>query len=204
MDARKKDHMISDRLAALFQRYTAPENLRQVPQAQADEFADIVRQVAERAPADDGTDLELWLGELTEHLVISRRTRQWPTVPEMIDAASNVNEQRHKEGRQMAVLNTAVAAMTPRDMTAAVTAKHIQAGRSIPEPHIYGQVADDMIRLGLITKADLKRYRQYAYQIRKRTYGEDHADRWVAQQQGVTADVELARTETAADRADFE
>ena len=191
MDARKKDRIVEVSLTALFQRWTAPDNLRRNSQAMADEFRDIITQVAERGPDDDGDEMELWMGELTEHLVISRRTRVWPTVKDMIDAAAWVNDQRHDQRRvavdvRMAETTLGVSA---REKLAAEVAKQIKLGATISEFHIYGQVADDMVKHEFVTLADLAPYRKSAYMKRKLLHGEGGAEwaaRWVAEQEAKT------------------
>jgi len=143
------DHdLVTARFNDWLERYAAPTHLRDKPEAAQREANALLVAALRHTPETRATD---WIAALCAELDRSATTRCWPTVREIEAAAGKAH-----------------LALGPREPVqsdwrlddAAITAKRIRNGEPFAENHLHGRIADEMLRRGLITSAELAELRQ--------------------------------------------
>ncbi len=79
-----RDDDLNDRLSSYLDRRSPPQRIAKNPAAMAAEFRDLLAVVLRQAP---GRDIEAWWDGMERHLAENAKTRAWPTVAEIVDAA---------------------------------------------------------------------------------------------------------------------
>jgi hypothetical protein len=140
--------IVSRAFNAWLERYAPPVHLRdkaEAAQREADALlAAALRHMPER-------EVEAWVTALCDALDRSATTRCWPTVREVEAAAGKAH---------VALGPVREAPADWRLDDAAITARRIRNGEPFAAAHLRGAVADEMLRRGLISRAELTALRE--------------------------------------------
>ena len=140
--------LITTRFNDWLERYAAPAHLRDKPEAAQREANALLAAALQHAPETRAAD---WIAALCAELDRTATTRCWPTVREIETAAGKAH-----------------LAPGPREQVtgdwslddAAITARRIRNREPFAENHLHGRIADEMLRRGLITSAELAELRR--------------------------------------------
>ena len=143
------DHeLVTSRFNDWLERYAAPTHLRDKPEAAQREANTLLTAVLRHAPETRAAD---WISALCAELDRTATTRCWPTVREIESAASKAH---------LALGQREPVQSDWRIDDAAITARRIRNREPFAESHLHGRIADEMLRRGLITSAELAELRR--------------------------------------------
>ena len=140
--------LLTTRFNEWLERYAPPAHLRDRPEAAQREANALLAAVLRHAPESRVAE---WIEALCTELDRAASSRCWPTVREVEAAAGKAH-----------------LAPGPREPVAgdwslddaAITAKRIRNREPFAENHLHGRIADEMLRRGLITSAELAELRR--------------------------------------------
>jgi len=143
------DHdLVTARFNDWLERYAAPTHLRDKPEAAQREANALLAAALRHAPESRVAD---WIAALCAELDRSATTRCWPTVREIETAAGKAH---------LALGPREQVASDWRLDAAAITARRIRNREPFAAGHLHGRIADEMLRRGLITSAELAELRR--------------------------------------------
>lgn len=160
---------VANRLRGFLDRRTMPRLFEGKPAAIKAEVDALTAAVARYAPQGDA--LREWWPGFEARLAEANQTRVWPSEGEVKAAAI--------AGRAPAV--AAQLQSTPDEMALEIAAKRIAAGEAVGDGFLYGRQALDLERRGMVSPADLRKYRSALYFTLKETYVEAIARRMEAE-----------------------
>ena len=129
-------------------RYQPPAHIRGKPDILQAEADALLKAIIRHAPSANPS---AWLEQLLAELDRTATSRTWPTVREIETAAGKAH---------LALGPRELVASDWRLDDAAITAKRIRNGEPFAENHLHGRIADEMLRRGLITSAELAELRR--------------------------------------------
>lgn len=161
MDYQQRMRVLIEQLNGFLRQYERPRSFDD--EAALAEIRAIAEEMNSLLPS--GLGIEAFNAAVTDALRSVRRSqtsRAWPTVAHFVAAA-------RKSGQQAAA--SAPSAGEGLD-TFNVNAGRIKRGEAVGEGWIYGTLAAQLLRRGLVTDDDLAPYRSGAFFMAKRVYGE--------------------------------
>ena len=141
----------------LLARLNAPRAVQGNTDAMKTEAQFLVDRVIKLAPSRQYTD---WFVDFEEALLTNLESRTWPTAKEISKAAKDIAPKR-PEIRD----DTQPKGYEPNDLK--INAKRIQNKEEVGENYIYGAMADQMVRTGLVTQEQLQPYREYLNNMKR-------------------------------------
>lgn len=151
---------LSSKLTEYLDRRTMPRGL-QSAEAQKKETQALIHCLVRYAPRQEFGE---WWGKLEVTLDEAAETRAWPTVAEIRKAAMVIRGPGSKHVAEVGDIDPL-----------AIIAERINAGDLVGDGYLYGRLAVDLQRRGLVTVDTLRKYRSALYFRLKNTYGEDRA-----------------------------
>jgi len=141
----------------LLARLNAPRAVQGNTDAMKTEAQFLVDRVIKLAPSRQYTD---WFVDFEEALLTNLESRTWPTAKEISKAAKDIAPKR-PEIRD----DTQPKGYEPNELK--INAKRIQNKEEVGENYIYGAMADQMVRTGLVTQEQLQPYREYLNNMKR-------------------------------------
>ena len=141
--------LVTARFNDWLERYAPPTHLRDKPEAAQREANALLAAALRHAPGAHERD---WIDALSAELDRTSATRCWPTVREVETAAVKAH---------LALGVREPARSEWRLDVAAITARRIRNQETFAVTHLNGPVADEMVRRGLLTSAELADLRSY-------------------------------------------
>ena len=101
-----------------------------------------------------------WFGDFEEALLGNLETRTWPTAKQIGQAAKEIAPKR-PEFRD----DTQQKGYEPDELK--INAKRIQNREDVGENYIFGTMANQMVRLGLVSEDQLQPYKEYLNNMKR-------------------------------------
>jgi hypothetical protein len=164
MEYRDRVTLINRELVNLLSIYAAPKHLDTTAK-QADAISRLAESINKRFPSKTTEDHIVGTFERAGHsLSGSHKTNSWPTSPEITKAVV--------AGMGKEVKDT----MSTRKMDAdEINAARIKRGDYVGEPYVAGRLCAQLVKKGLVTREDIKPYREAFYAQMKEMYGTEKA-----------------------------
>ena len=143
----------------LLARLNAPRAVVGNEDATKDEALFIIKKVQNLAPTKDYTE---WFEAFKEELLNNLETRSWPTGKHMSNAARAIAPKRPQFRDD--------TAEKYRPDPLKINANRIKNKEDVGDNYITGTMADQMLRLGLISEDDLIPYKKYLKNARDELY----------------------------------
>lgn len=147
-----RDEQIQELTLKLLSRLNPPRALTGQAQAIKDEATFLSKCISKVAPSYNLTD---WFGEFEEAVLGNLETRTWPTAKELSKAAQQIRKAKPVFANQSSESEWLLNPVT-------INAKRIQGGHPVCETWLSGKRAQSMLATGMITDADLNRYKKAA------------------------------------------
>ena len=141
----------------LLARLNAPRAVQGNTDALKTEAQFLVDRVIKLAPSRQYTD---WFVDFEEALLTNLESRTWPTAKEISKAAKDIAPKR-PEIRD----DTQPKGYEPNELK--INAKRIHNKEDVGENYIFGTMADQMVRTGLVTQEQLQPYRDYLNNMKR-------------------------------------
>lgn len=158
---------LTEKLTAYLDRRSIPRNLADRPDARNAELSALVHTLVRYAPRQEYGE---WWAKIEVILAENADTRAWPTQSEIKSAAgklSGSNTKHIADGSEIDPLE--------------VIAGRMNAGELVGDGYIYGKLAVDLVRRGLVSNDRMRQYRSALYFSSKKIYGEGEARRLEAE-----------------------
>lgn len=163
MDYSTRITLIAEELTNLLSIYNAPKHL-DTTEKQADAIKRAAESINQAFPTDTTEDHIRGSFERAQVKIHSNKTTNtWPSSKELVAAV------RTGMGKDIKVTETIVFD------TYKINAKRIQSGEPVGESWLSGRLAAELIKRDLITRQDLKSYRNAYSRELKGMYGEEYA-----------------------------
>tara|TARA_B100000035_G_scaffold253271_1_gene222640 strand:- start:184 stop:657 length:474 start_codon:yes stop_codon:yes gene_type:complete len=141
----------------LLARLNAPRAVQGNTDALKTEAQFLVDRVIKLAPSRQYTD---WFVDFEEALLTNLESRTWPTAKEISKAAKDIAPKR-PEIRD----DTQPKGYEPDELK--INAKRIHNKEEVGENYIFGTMAEQMVRKGLVTQEQLQPYREYLNNMKR-------------------------------------
>jgi len=141
----------------LLARLNAPRAVQGNTDALKTEAQFLVDKVIKLAPTRQYTE---WFSDFEEALLGNLETRTWPTAKQIGQAAKEIAPKR-PEFRD----DTQQKGYQPDELK--INAKRIQNREDVGENYILGTMADQMVRLGLVSEDQLQPYKEYLNNMKR-------------------------------------
>lgn len=151
---------ISNIFRRWLERFTPPQGIKSNPRAMQDEAESLFRILLRSAPREAYSD---WVANVLSIAETAMKTRAWPTAHELGSACTGAMKHRQSSSE-----HTVFDPMI-------INANRIHAGDPVGDDCLYGRNAIDLVSRGLVSEADLDRYRSGMFFSARRTYGEAEA-----------------------------
>ena len=141
----------------LLARLNAPRAVQGNTDAMKTEAQFLVDRVIKLAPSRQYTD---WFVDFEEALLGNLETRTWPTAKEISKAAKYIAPKRPE-----IIDYTQQEKYQPDELK--INADRINRREKVGENYIFGTMADQMVRTGLVTQEQLQPYREYLNNMKR-------------------------------------
>ena len=141
----------------LLARLNAPRAVQGNTDAMKTEAQFLVDRVIKLAPSRQYTD---WFTDFEEALLGNLETRTWPTAKEISKAAKDIAPKRPE-----IIDYTQQEKYQPDELK--INANRIISGQQVGEHYIFGTMAEQMVRKGLVTQEQLQPYREYLNNMKR-------------------------------------
>lgn len=176
MDYSKRMAVIAEELTNLLSIYNAPKHLDTTAK-QADAIKRAAESINQAFPTDTTEEHLRGSFERAQVKIHSNKTTNaWPSSKELVAAV------RSGMGKETKVSETVVF------NTYQINANRILSGEPVGESWISGRLAAELIKRNLVSKDDLRPYRNSYYQSLKGMYGEEYAKNYFTEADTIFTD----------------
>ena len=141
---------LKEKMLNLLGRLNAPRAVQGNNESMKNEAEFLCDKIIKLAPSKAYTD---WFKDFEETLLSNLETRTWPTAKEISKAAKEISPKR-QEFKELPPEK-----YQPNDLK--INANRINNGEPVAESYIMGQLADQMVRAGLVAEKQLEPYKEY-------------------------------------------
>ena len=141
----------------LLARLNAPRAVQGNTDALKTEAQFLVDKVIKLAPSRQYTE---WFSDFEEALLGNLETRTWPTAKQLFNAAIDIAPKRPE-----IIDYTQQQKYQPDELK--INANRIISGQQVGEHYIFGTMAEQMVRTGLVTQEQLQPYREYLNNMKR-------------------------------------
>tara|TARA_Y100001937_G_scaffold34949_1_gene50021 strand:+ start:7329 stop:7817 length:489 start_codon:yes stop_codon:yes gene_type:complete len=155
----ERNEQLKNLTMKLLARLNAPRAVIGNEDATKDEALFIIKKVQNLAPVKNYVE---WFEQFQEELLNNLETRSWPTGKHLSNAAREIAPKRPE------FRDDTAEKYKPDPLK--INADRIKNNQDVGDNYITGTMADQMLRLGLISEDDLKPYKKYLKNARDELY----------------------------------
>lgn len=145
-----RNNELKEKTLKMLGRLNAPRSVQNNNENMKSEAEFLCDQILKLAPSKNYTQ---WFTDFQENLLSKMETRTWPTAKEISRSAKEIAPRR-PEFKELTPEK-----YEPNELK--INADRINNGEPVGESYVFGSLAEQMVRVGLVAEKQLQPYKEY-------------------------------------------